>query len=375
MTTTTTRKTRSRWWILFALAAIAAVAVLATQLTSPRAGGFLDPESTATNGSHALATLLREHGVEVIEANTVDEAVSATTGNSTLLVAPTYYLPDRDKLQRLSRASGDLLLIAPNFVAQDVLAPGLRAGASTVTQKSPGCDLRAARRAGTVDFDTGRVYRAASDSVDLTSCYGGALVRYRNGAGQTVTVAANTDFLTNDGLRDGGNAALAMNLAGEHPRLVWYAPQQLEGEKSSSASITDLMPDRVGWVIWQLIVAVALLALWQGRRLGPLIAEPLPVVVRASETVEGRGRLYQSHRARDRAADALRSATISRLAPRLGLSAAAGRTQIVDAIAAHSGTDPARLTHLLYGPAPATDDDLINLAHALDDIERQVAHP
>ena len=173
----------------------------------------------------------------------------------------------------------------------------------------------------------------------------------------------------------GGNAALAMNLAGEHPRLVWYAPQQLEGEKSSSASITDLMPDRVGWVIWQLIVAVALLALWQGRRLGPLIAEPLPVVVRASETVEGRGRLYQSHRARDRAADALRSATISRLTPRLGLSAAAGRTQILDAIAAHSGTDPARLTHLLYGPAPATDDDLINLAHALDDIERQVAHP
>ena len=35
---------------------------------------------------------------------------------------------------------------------------------------------------------------------------------------------------------------------------------------------------------------------------------PLPVVVRASETVEGRARLYRSRRARDRAADALRTA-------------------------------------------------------------------
>jgi hypothetical protein len=27
----------------------------------------------------------------------------------------------------------------------------------------------------------------------------------------------------------------------------------------------------------------------------------------------------------------------------------------------------------LFGPPPATDDDLINLAHELDNIERQVA--
>ena len=44
-------------------------------------------------------------------------------------------------------------------------------------------------------------------------------------------------------------------------------------------------------------------------------------MVRASETVEGRGRLYRSRRARDRAADALRTATLQRLLPRLGLGA------------------------------------------------------
>ena len=57
------------------------------------------------------------------------------------------------------------------------------------------------------------------------------------------------------------------------------------------------------WIVWQLWLVVVLVALWKGRRLGPLVAEQLPVVVRASETVEGRGRLYRSRRARDRAAD------------------------------------------------------------------------
>ena len=81
------------------------------------------------------------------------------------------------------------------------------------------------------------------------------------------------------------------------------------------------------WIVWQLCLAVVLLALWKGRRIGPLVAEELPVVVRASETVEGRGRLYRSRRARDRAADALRTATLQRLLPRLGLgpNADAGR--------------------------------------------------
>ena len=64
-----------------------------------------------------------------------------------------------------------------------------------------------------------------------------------------------------------------------------------------------------------------LVALWRGRRIGPLVAEELPVVVRASETVEGRGRLYRSRRARDRAAQALRTATLQRMLPRLGLGA------------------------------------------------------
>ena len=121
----------------------------------------------------------------------------------------------------------------------------------------------------------------------------------------------------------------------------------------------------------QLCLVVVLLALWQGRRLGPLVAERIPVVVRASETVEGRARLYRSRRARDRAAAALRTAALQRMLPRLGLGPNPGgcRTGDADQPLFHGRQCAAAVP---FGPPPATDSDLFHLANALDDIERQV---
>ena len=97
-------------------------------------------------------------------------------------------------------------------------------------------------------------------------------------------------------------------------------------------------------------------------------------MVRASETVEGRGRLYRSRRARDRAADALRTATLQRMLPRLG-SRTQRRAAPPSSRPSRSacGQDPQAVAHTLFGPPPATDADLVNLAHELDNIERQVA--
>src|SRR6185503_9223415 len=129
----------------------------------------------------------------------------------------------------------------------------------------------------------------------------------------------------------------------------------------------------VRWIVFQLCVAIALVALWKGRRLGPLVAERMPVVVRASETVEGRGRLYRSRRARDRAADALRTATLQRMLPRLGLGHSAAEPVVVQAVADRCGTPAQAVGHTLFGPTPDSDPDLVRLANELDNIERQVA--
>jgi hypothetical protein len=385
MTTTAPARTRRGhpWrWIAVALALIVLIAGATVWLTAPRDGGELDPESTGPSGTHALTTLLREQGVDVEVASTAAEAVRLSGPDALLLVGQTYHLWDDELLATLGDAAGDLLLVNPSSRTREALAPGIEYAPQTSLTGEPECDLREAQQAGTVWFGSTFAFEADDDAdepVDLTSCYGGAVVRYTVD-GRTVTVVGTTDFVTNSTLLREGNAALAMNLAGTRPRLVWYAPQEAEGEYTSgSASITDLIPDRFTWIVWQLVLAVALVALWQGRRLGPLVAERLPVVVRASETVEGRGRLYRSGRARDRAAEALRTATLQRLLPRLGLSATADPLAVVTSVTQHlaqrgSSIDPQFVQHTLFGPPPATDDDLVHLAHALDDIERQVAH-
>ncbi|HTM84346.1 MAG TPA: DUF4350 domain-containing protein [Mycobacterium sp.] len=367
-----TERLRTLRWVVLALVVVVAVAALSTYLTAPRPGGRMDPEATSPEGARALVTLLREHGVEVITAATVDEVQRAARPDTLLVVAQTLYLSGDDQLQRLSEAPGDLLLVEPVAKTRERLAPALKLGdASAFGGGTPNCELPEAIMAGDTQLGATNTFEAAGD-VAVTRCYDGAVARYHDG-GRTVTVVGTAEFMSNSGLLKEGNAALAMNLSGAAPTVIWYAPQSFEGQSGGDATLYDLMPDQIGWIVLQLFLVVALLAAWKARRLGPLVAESLPVVVRASETVEGRGRLYRSHRARDRAADALRTAALQRLLPRLGLSAGAAAPAVATAVADRCGADPAAVGQTLFGPPPATDSDLVILANQLDDIERQVA--
>lgn len=360
-------------WVLLSLVVIVAVATLTTYLTSPRPGGPMDPASTSSDGTHALVTLLREGGVDVVEAPDIAAVERAARPGTLIAVLQTFELLDDDVLRRLGDLAGDRLLVSPTSSTHESLAPRVHlAGSVPFGGSEPGCDLREATRAGQVQFGVSDKFESAGD-FPITSCYGGALVRYSDD-GRTVTVVGSADFMTNGGLLTDGNAALAMNLAGTDPRVIWYAPQQREGDSDAGVEVTDLIPPAVRWVVFQLCLAIALVALWKGRRLGPLVAERIPVVVRASETVEGRGRLYRSRRARDRAADALRTATLQRMLPRLGLANNAEPPAIVAAAAQRCGQQPQALAHMLFGSPPQSDDDLVNLARELDNIERQVAH-
>jgi hypothetical protein len=363
-----------RWravkWVVLGIIVIAAASTLATILTSPTPGGPMEPGSTSPDGARALLSLLRGQGIDVVEAGSIADVENAARPDTLLVLAETQYLSD-DGLRRLAEVPGDRLLVDPVARTRTELAPGIRIALSSTLGGNPECDMSEANRAGEAQFGVSSTYEAKGDTA-LTRCYGGAVVRYSEG-GHIVTVVGSADFMTNAGLLEEGNAALGMNLAGTRPRLIWYAPQQYETDSHGGSCLTELIPDRAWWVVGQLCVALVLVALWLSRRVGPLVAEDLPVVVRASETVEGRGRLYRSRRARDRAAEALRTAALHRMLPRLGLGPNAESTAVVQAVAQRIGGDPNALGHLLFGPPPESDADLVNLANQLDDIERQVA--
>ena len=369
---TVVQRWRTMRWVLLALAAVVGVSTIATLLTAPTTGGRMTPDSTSPEGAHALVQLLRDRGVDVVAADDIATVERSMRPDALLVVAPTAFLIDDAGLRRLSRLPGDVLLVEPLSAIRESLAPRIRVATSgSGFGGEPDCDLREATRAGRIQLGSSDTYGGV-DGATVTRCYGGALVRYTDG-GRTVTVVGSADFMTNSGLLQDGNAALAMNLAGDRPRVVWYTPKRIEGESDGATSISDLIPPRVGWIVLQLILAVGCVALWRVRRVGPLVAEDLPVVVRASETVEGRGRLYRSRRARDRAAPALRTAALQRLVPRLGLGARSDPAAVVETIAQRTGADPAAVQYALYGPDPTDDAQLVDLSRLLDDIERQVA--
>ncbi|TMR98279.1 DUF4350 domain-containing protein [Nonomuraea basaltis] len=376
-TSATARSTWRASRMIVLLGAIIVLAAVVGVLIGPQRGPSrpLDPSDTSLAGSKALAELLRARGVTVDRVDSVQAAADkAATGNRLLLITGMTYFDEYE----LARIRGDRLIVG-GFFGLDALAPGVRTRPEPARTRSrePQCELPAAKLAGSAYMGGVAFDRPAGG----TGCYpasggGYTLVSYPNADGVT-TVVGDGSFMTNLRLAEDGNAALALNLIGTGRPVTWLVspdnppPGELAGEQGKS--MYELMPDNIRWTIYMAIITVALAAFWRGRRLGPVVAERLPVVVRAAETVEGRGRLYRARRARQRAADSLRAGTIDRLTPRLGLGSGADRHEVVAALAARTGQDPHQVGAALYGPPPADDAGLVALAGYLDFIERQVS--
>lgn len=354
-----------------------ALAIITTALSgSGQPGRYLDPDDTSLGGARALAQLLRARGVEVDRVDSVAEAETfGAKGDRLLLVTSTVMYGTADA-ERLAKIPGHRLIVG-DVGDLSTLAPGVSAkrDTATLTSRAPECDLPAARLAGTA-FTGGVIFNAPEQAVRCYSTVEGpTLVTYQAGA-STITVVGTGAFMTNQRLAEDGNAALAINLASTASAVTWLVdpaePPAEELAGSEGQSLGDLMPDSIGWAVLMAVIAVLVTAFWRGRRLGPVVVERLPVVVRAAETVEGRGRLYRARRARGRAADALRAGAIDRIVPRLGLASGAGQASIVSAIAVRTGHAADQIGEALYGGPPADDAGLLALAGYLDFLERTV---
>ncbi|MEP6697478.1 MAG: DUF4350 domain-containing protein [Pseudonocardiales bacterium] len=331
--------------------------------------GSLDPRAVDPAGSRALAVLLDHRGVPVHRVRGVTAAVDHAGERSTVFVA----FPDYEEsavLQKLQDLPHGVRLVVldPTDRALNQLTAEISVTDFTpVKRRDPGCGLAAAATAGDADLG-GSAYTLLNPDVG-SRCYNGALASAHTRTGQSVVVIGAPDPFTNERLASRGNAALALGLLGEGDDVVWVMHQPAVGTVDQT-SLFDILPRWVGPVMWELLLAGLLLALWRGRRLGPVVTEALPVVVRAAESVEGRARLYRRARARDRAADTLRSGARTRLVPFLGLGADPTPAALVTAVSSRSGLTPDEAGGLLYGPAPADDGELVHLADALDTLVR-----
>ncbi len=342
---------------------LTAAAVAAYSATGPK--GRLDPRAYNPEGAHAIAALLQDRGVSVRRVDAPDRVDARADGTVFVPIADAL---TAEELGRLAGLPGRLVVVGASGSALAAIDSNLAAASDVeVAGRAPACDLPAAVRAGDVTIG-GTTYR----SQDAVGCYatsGRATLVSRD----RVTLLGSADLFTNARLDERGNAALALGLLGAGSDVQWLLPRPGARDVARDQTLNDLLPRGLKLAVLQLLVALGVLALWRARRLGAVVSEPLPVVVRAAEAVEGRSRLYRASGSRATAAEALRAGARDRLARRLGLGPETTRQGVVAAVAARAGADPGALDVLLYGAAPTSDDALVALADDLDILILEVA--
>ncbi|MEV4618968.1 DUF4350 domain-containing protein [Asanoa sp. NPDC049573] len=378
---------------------------------------FLSPTSTAPIGSARLADLLRGRGVTVVRQTDPRAALADVGAGGTLFVPAAEYLDPltTSQLASLPRSARVVLVDPPTRTLEAIRAPVRRGHRrwATAVEATGDCAILGVGAAGSA-----AVRRQSYDAEGPHDrCYGGGVVHlaYPN----DLIVVGATDPFRNDRLDEHDNSAFAAGLLSARPRLVWldlheryeppsaprptytrdpeqddtYLPtpdetgeptgQQGDGGDRPRPDRAEAPDDRDNplsrafppW-LWAMLAtlgaALLLLILWAGRRLGPAVSEPLPVEVRSGETVLGRGRLYRRAKARGPVAEVLRRAALRRIEPALGLEPSHTPAEVVDAVAVRTGRRPYDVDGLLYGPEPAHDDELLDLARGLDALADEI---
>lgn len=350
------------------VAGLVVVAVVLGLLSGGR-GGRLDPDSFTPGGTRALAELLRDGGVAVERVDTVEQVLAGDRTDTTVVVPLPYALAPSEVEQLADLASRLVLVGAEQDVLDTIDAPVDAGPPVDVERRRPACALPAAEVAGEADLG-GVTY--AADGTRAVGCYStSGRATLLVAPAERLVLLGDGAPLTNDRLDERGNAALALGLLGETNRVLWLVPRPgrplPEGQQRP---LSDLIPDALKLGAFWLLVVAGILALWRARRLGRVVEEPLPVVVPAAESVEGRSRLYRAAGARGTAADSLRAASRDRLAHRVGLPVHADRSALVPVVAARTGSDPTVVDALLYGGEPADDAGLVRLANSLRTLEQ-----
>lgn len=361
------------WWI----GALAVVLIFLTSiLTTQTSSEDFHPANASPNGGRALAQILGRQGVDVRIATSIDDVIALAAGQelSTVLVTNVERLGESASV--LATVNADVVIEGSPYAAAQL---ALLTDAITIDAAGSSVDIYAscedpdAVAAGQLTSTQGSV-AAAQAGVDI--CFpvspgaptGAYAVWEQNG--YTWRYLADTRLFTNELLAEDGNAALGLRALGHHELLIWFVPGVMVPSIVSPGAAP--MPPWFEPAVLVGLIVLLLLAIAGGGRMGRIVSEPLPVVVKPGETVIGRGLLYRRSGAVAHSAQALRAGTARRLALATGASRGAGPEELVSAVASATGRPAQQIGELLYGPPPTKSKQLTQLADTLKALESEV---
>jgi len=362
-----------------AVFAVALAVTIITQLAPKGDSVPLSIRNAGPDGGRAVSEILGRHGVDVAGVDSFSTALAALQAgtDSTLLLYDRNGILDESQLERLTVEATRVVLVTPRLSTLTALDAGIsQAGVVPETSPTlePGCWNDAAETAGTVSGESGFLYSVEGDGGN-TVCYrppgseAGLLATTEDG---TLSVLGSTELISNAGLDERGHSALALRTLGGSGDLVWYLPGLADVSGAGSPqTLNELAPDWLAFLGPWLVFVAALAILWRGRRFGPLVFEPLPVVVKAAETAEGRARLYHDSHAVDRARDNLRAGTLVRLAKELRLGPEASADDVARAVAQIVDRPEGSLRELI-NERPLNEARLVRWSQELDNLENEV---
>ena len=333
----------------------------------------LSARNPAPDGAMAAAEILARHGVSVTPTDSFEDTLDALSAKdeTTLFLFDAQGFLDRSQVEEITAAADRVVVVTPRLRTLNGLGQGIRPGGVVpeATQViEPGCEQEDAKAAG-------RISAQGSVLSGPVVCYptredGPGL--YAASADGRVIVLGSRELMDNQHLALEGNAALTLRTLGNNADLVWYLPGVGDVSASNSnPSLSELAPRWLAFAgPWLGLVALLAIA-WRGRRMGPLVFEPLPVVVKAAETAEGRARLYQDSRAVGRAADNLRAGTLTRLARHFNLGAETTPEAILDATARHVAQPAQEVRFVLIDFMPENEGQLVQWAQQIERIEQE----
>ncbi len=379
-------------WLLVLVIAASALAWLGRG----EADTYLDPRGTGQQGIGALVAVLEDRGVTVDIVTTLEEVEAARARLSgddavTLALGASSFLGTEGASRLIGdlRSTDDLVVLDPSPAILDALDTGYGVlPFGTKAELHPDCAVPATHDAVIGRADARFVEGGGAVSSTVVSCYPPPDIS-RSGAGESSFLisgpATSTrphsiaigfgSALTNRYVTDKDHAALGVRLLGAHAHLIVYTPSITDVLGTKGSSRGQVEPP--AWLSPGLILvglAVVAFAVAVGRRHGRLVPEPLPVVVKASESTHSRAELYRAARDRARAAATLRAGTLTRLRKALALGPRATTSDVVQALSAH-GIPALEGDTLLAGPEPLDDAALVRLADDLTILEQKVTRP
>lgn len=367
--------------VLIGILAIVAVVTFAKPNTDYNAYSLRNPEDS---GTMALGEILKAQGVDMRQISRLRDARVPDPENTTLVIVRAGYL-DEVQSQSIAQYPGDVVVLASSFELRLALGATFDVGDTDAATLDARCNQPDAAAAQTITAG-GPVFTYEAPP-GATACFGNsysfAYAQWQDD-GRTRTFISDPSIFTNAKLAKEGNAALALRSVGVHESAVWYVGDPFDTSaltwndgsgdpvEPNTAGNLDMFPPGTGSAMYALALAAGLAAWWRARRFGPLVTEPLPVIIRASEATLGRARLYRKAGATGRAASSLRALAATRIGGRLGLTKTTSGPTLVATIAAATGRETENVQALLYGPAPSTAAELTQLARELDILEDEV---